>query len=124
MYSLPLICPYEIDTMAFAEEKLPRKLSAILLADVVGYSRLMGQDEGGTLKRLKNHQNKLIDPTVKAFHGRVVKLMGDGMLMEFPSVVEAVACAVVIQEKINHCNNSTLLFMMPWEISYRWNITR
>jgi adenylate cyclase len=67
----------------------------------------MGQDEGGTLKRLKNHQNKLIDPTVKAFHGRVVKLMGDGMLMEFPSVVEAVACAVVIQEKINHCNNST-----------------
>ncbi len=77
--------------MASAEEQLPRKLAAILQADVVGYSRLMGQDESGTLRRLKNHQKKLINPAIKAFHGRVVKLMGDGMLMEFPSVVTALS---------------------------------
>ncbi len=67
--------------MTSAEEQLPRKLTAILQVDVVGYSRLMGQDESGTLRRLRNHQNKLINPTIKAFHGRVVKLMGDGILI-------------------------------------------
>ena len=90
--------------MASADEHLPRKLDAILLADVVGYSRLMGQDETGTLTRLNHLHNELIDPTIKAFHGRIVKLMGDGMLVEFSSIVEAVACAVVIQEKIKNYN--------------------
>jgi TolB-like protein/class 3 adenylate cyclase/Tfp pilus assembly protein PilF len=93
--------------MASADEQLPRKLDAILLADVVGYSRLMGQDETGTLTRLKHLHNELIDPTIKAFHGRIVKLMGDGMLVEFSSIVEAVACAVVIQEKIKNHNRDT-----------------
>jgi class 3 adenylate cyclase len=80
------------------EDKPTRKLAAILLADVVSYSSMMGEDEEGTLARLKTLQKELISPTIKAFHGRIVKLMGDGTLVEFPSVVEAVSCAVIIQE--------------------------
>lgn len=64
----------------------------------MGYSRLMGEDEAGTLARLKAHQKDFIEPTINAFHGRIVKLMGDGALVEFPSVVEAVSCAVVVQD--------------------------
>ncbi|MDH3692325.1 MAG: adenylate/guanylate cyclase domain-containing protein, partial [Gammaproteobacteria bacterium] len=75
-------------------EHLPRKLAAILYADVVGYSRLMGADESGTLARLKVHRKELIDPTIASHHGRMVKLMGDGALVEFASVVDALACAV------------------------------
>ena len=84
--------------MTSVEDKPTRKLAAILLADVVSYSRMMGEDEEGTLARLKAHQKEFINPTIKAFHGRIVKLMGDGILVEFPSVVEAVSCAVEIQE--------------------------
>lgn len=76
---------------------MERRLAAILVADVVGYSRLMGQNEAGTLAALKAHREELIVPEVAEHHGRVVKLMGDGMLVEFPSVVEAVQCAVEIQ---------------------------
>jgi class 3 adenylate cyclase/Tfp pilus assembly protein PilF len=75
-----------------------RRLAAILAADVVGYSRLMGQDEPGTLERLKAHRQELIQPLVAAHRGRIVNLVGDSALCEFPSVVEAVACAVAVQE--------------------------
>lgn len=74
-----------------------RRLAAILVADVVGYSRLMGEDEGGTLAALKAHREELIEPQIASHHGRIVKLLGDGMLVEFPSVVEAMQCAVEVQ---------------------------
>ena len=74
-----------------------RRLAAILAADVVGYSRLMETAEAATLARLKAHRAQLIDPLLASHGGRLVKLMGDGALVEFPSVVEAVACAVDIQ---------------------------
>ncbi|WP_244571125.1 adenylate/guanylate cyclase domain-containing protein [Mesorhizobium carmichaelinearum] len=70
---------------------------AILAADVVGYSRLMGLDETGTLSRLKALRRELIEPSIEGYHGRIVKLMGDGALVAFESVVDAVACAVEIQ---------------------------
>jgi class 3 adenylate cyclase/tetratricopeptide (TPR) repeat protein len=82
-----------------AEERVKRRLTAILAADMVGYSRLMGADEAGTLAALKKHRAELIDPTVAAHDGRIVKLMGDGMLAEFASVVDAVQCAVVLQQE-------------------------
>jgi len=75
-----------------------RRLAAILAADVVGYSRLMGADETGTLARLKALRRELVQPQIAARKGRIVKLMGDGLLAEFPSVVEAVRCAAAIQE--------------------------
>ena len=76
---------------------MERRLAAILAADVVGYSRLMGGDEAGTLARFKDHRAGLIDPNIAEHHGRIVKVMGDGLLVEFASVVEAVGCAVEIQ---------------------------
>lgn len=79
---------------------MPRRLAAILAADVVGYSRLMGADEAGTLERLKSLRKELVQPRIIARSGRIVKLMGDGLLAEFPSVVEAVQCAVEIQEGV------------------------
>jgi adenylate cyclase len=81
-----------------------RRLAAILSADVVGYSRLMGEDEAGTLARLKVHRRELVDPAIERHHGRIVKLMGDGALVEFPSVVDAVACAVEIQRSMAERN--------------------
>jgi adenylate cyclase len=83
-----------------AEERLQRRLAAILSADVVGYSRLMGIDEAGTLSRLNALRRDLIDPTIAAHSGRIVKLMGDGALLEFASAVNAVACAVEIQRQL------------------------
>jgi adenylate cyclase len=74
-----------------------RRLSVILAADVVGYSRLMEQDEGGTLERLKAHRKEFVGPLIAEHRGRIVKLMGDGALCEFASVVDAVGCAVLIQ---------------------------
>lgn len=76
---------------------MERRLAAILAADVVGYSRLMGEDEAGTLERLKACRARLIDPAIAKYHGRIVKLMGDGALVEFASVVDAVQCAAAIQ---------------------------
>jgi TolB-like protein/class 3 adenylate cyclase len=76
---------------------LERRLAAILAADVVGYSRLMGEDEAGTLATLKAHRESFIDPTIAQHNGRLVKLMGDGGLVEFASAVDAVECAVVLQ---------------------------
>jgi adenylate cyclase len=80
-----------------AEERVNRKLAAILAADVVGYSRLMGADEEGTLAALKQHRQSVFDPAVAAHNGRVVKLIGDGTIVEFGSVVEAVHCALAVQ---------------------------
>jgi len=74
-----------------------RRLAAILAADVAGYSRLMGEDEEGTLERLKAHRRQLIDPKIKEHRGRIVKTTGDGLLAEFPSVVDAVRCAAEVQ---------------------------
>jgi TolB-like protein/class 3 adenylate cyclase len=78
-------------------EKIERRLAAILSADVVAYGRLMGADEEGTLARLRTHRSELIDPQFAAHNGRIVKLMGDGVLVEFASVVDAVRCAAEIQ---------------------------
>jgi adenylate cyclase len=70
-----------------------RKLAAILAADIAGYSRLMGADEEGTLRRLKTLRAELIDPAIAVHHGRIVKTTGDGLLVEFASVVDAMRCA-------------------------------
>ncbi len=79
------------------EARLNRKLAAILAADVVGYSRLMAADEAGTHAALKRHRETLFDPAVAAHNGRIVKLIGDGTIVEFGSVVDAVSCALAVQ---------------------------
>lgn len=84
-----------------------RRLATILAADVVGYSRLIGRDEEGTLARLKAHRVELVVPLVARHHGRIVKLMGDGILCEFQSVVEAVRCAVLVQQGIAQREHGT-----------------
>ncbi len=76
---------------------MERHLAAILAADVVGYSRLMEADEPGTIAALTAHREELIEPKIAEHHGRIVKLMGDGILVEFTSVVDAVQCAAEIQ---------------------------
>src|SRR5215510_9915986 len=76
---------------------MERRLAAILAADVVGYSRLMEQDEAGTFARLRAHRKELFEPEVAKHRGRIFKLMGDGLLAEFASVVDAVECAVAVQ---------------------------
>jgi adenylate cyclase len=78
-----------------------RRLAAILAADVAGYSRLMGADEEGTLERLKALRRELLDPKIAEHHGRIVKTTGDGMLVEFASVVDAVRCAVEVQQAMS-----------------------
>jgi len=83
-----------------AEDHTNRRLAAILAADVVGYSRMMGADEAGTLAALKRHRETLFDPCVAEHNGRVVKLIGDGTLVEFSSVVDAVKCALAIQRAV------------------------
>jgi adenylate cyclase len=88
-------------------DRVERRLTAILAADVVGYSRLMGQDETGTLARLRAHRRDLIDPKIADHRGRIVKTTGDGILIEFPSVVEAVACAVAVQRGMAERNAAT-----------------
>ena len=80
-----------------SKEGTERKLTTILAADVVGYSRLMAADEAGTLAELKSHRRELIEPKAAQYHGRTIKLMGDGTLMEFASVVDAVVFAVEVQ---------------------------
>jgi len=84
-----------------------RHLAAILAADVVGYSRLMGADEEGTHERLRAHLRELVDPKIKEHHGRTVKHTGDGMLAEFASVVDAVRCAAEIQRTMADRNAKT-----------------
>ena len=79
-------------------EGTQRRLAAIVSADVVGYSRLIGVDETGTLAAFRNHRSELIDPLVAEYGGRIVKTMGDGLLLEFPSVVAAVQCEIQVQK--------------------------
>jgi adenylate cyclase len=87
-----------------AEPGPERRLAAVVAADMVGYSRLMEVDEAGTLARLKTHRIELIDPAIAKNRGRIVKTIGDGMLMEFHSVVDAVACAAEIQRRMARRN--------------------
>jgi adenylate cyclase len=88
------------------DQRVERRLAAVLAADVAGYSRLMGADEVGTLQALKAHRRELIDPSIAAFKGRIVKTTGDGMLVEFPSAVDAVTCAIAVQAKMLERNAS------------------
>jgi len=81
-----------------------RRLAAILVADVAGYSRLMGADEEGTLERLKALRRELLDPKIAEHKGRIVKTTGDGLLVEFASVVDAVRCAVAVQQAMPERN--------------------
>ena len=83
---------------------MDRRLSAILATDVVGYSRMMGLDETGTLAALNAHRRELIDQKIAEHRGRIVKLIGDGMLIEFGSVLSAVACATEIQRAMPERN--------------------
>ncbi len=83
---------------------MERRLAAVLAADMAGYSRLMEVDEQGTLARLRTHRIELIDPAIAKNHGRIIKTTGDGMLVEFASVADAVRCAVEIQERMRRRN--------------------
>jgi TolB-like protein len=90
-----------------ATERVERRLTAILAADIAGYSRLVGADEEGTLARVRAHRRDLIDPEISEHRGRIVKTTGDGILIEFPSVVEAVSCAVAVQRGMVERNVGT-----------------
>ena len=87
-----------------SSERVERRLAAVLAADVAGYSRLMGRDEEGTLAELKSLRKTLLDPTIAAHRGRIVKTTGDGLLVEFASVVDAVRCAVEVQRAMPERN--------------------
>ena len=87
-----------------AEERAQRRLAAIVAADVVGYSRLVELDEGGTLATLKERRKQILDPLVREHNGRIVKTMGDGVLVEFASAVNAVTCAIDIQKGMATAN--------------------
>ena len=87
-----------------SSERVERKLAAIFAADVAGYSRLMGADEEGTLARLKAHRRELIDSKIAEYRGRIVKTTGDGLLVEFASVVDAASCAVELQQRMSERN--------------------
>jgi adenylate cyclase len=90
-------------------ERLERRLAAVLAADVAGYSRLMAADEAGTLETLKAHRREVVDPAIAEYRGRIVKTTGDGMLVEFASVVDAVTGAVALQREMAERNGNTAL---------------
>jgi adenylate cyclase len=98
---------------------MERRLAAILAADVVGYSRLIGADEEGTLATLKQHRGALLTPTIAGHNGRIVKTTGDGLLVEFASVIDALRCAIVIQQGMRARNADTPL---PQRIEFRIGI--
>src|SRR5262249_47526742 len=83
---------------------MERRLAAILASDVVGYSRLMQLDEAGTLAALAERRKEILEPLVVKYHARIVKVMGDGVLIEFASAVNAVACAVELQDGMKAAN--------------------
>ena len=87
-----------------AEERAQRRLAAILATDVVGYNRLIERDEAGTLMTIKERRKGILKPLVAAHHGRIVKVMGDGVLVEFASAVNAVQCAVELQNDMAKAN--------------------
>src|SRR5262249_53663438 len=97
------------------EEPVQRRLSAILCRDVVGYSRMVGVDEVGTVAALRQIWSEIFNPAVAARRGRVVKLMGDGALVEFGSVINAVECAVAIQRDLA-ARNSGAAFPVTFRI--------
>jgi hypothetical protein len=103
-----------------SEQRVQRQLSAILAADVAGYSRLIGIDEEGTLARLKELRRTLIDPKINEHRGRIVKTMGDGLLVQFASAVDAVRCAVDIQPK---WQSRTPKLTWTGELSSAWGST-
>jgi adenylate cyclase len=100
-----VVTPGTCYIVAMKRPAVERRLAAILAADMVGYSRLMEADETGTLARLKTHRLELIDPAIAKNNGRLIKTAGDGMLVEFPSVADAVACAAEIQRRMAARNN-------------------
>ncbi len=100
-----------------AREGIERRLTTIMSADVVGYSRLMAVDEAGTFAQLKTHRKELIEPKAVEHHGRVVKLTGDGTLMEFASVVDAVNFAVEVQQAMMERNAS-----VPEDLQIRYRV--
>ena len=87
-----------------AEQRVQRRLAAILAADVVGYSRMMREDESGTLAQLKTHRKEVFDPRVAEYNGRIVKTTGDGVLVEFTSAVDATECAIKVQRALARRN--------------------
>src|SRR5215475_6533882 len=87
-----------------AQEPVQRRLAAIMAADVVGYSRLLEQDEAGTLAALKARRREVLEPLLARHRGRIVKSMGDGVLVEFASAVSAVACAIGLQQRMAEAN--------------------
>ena len=89
-----------------AEQRVERRLAAILAGDVAGYSRLMGADEEGTLSRLNAHRREFLEPKIADYRGRIVKRTGDGVLIEFASAVDATRCAVEIQQGMTARNAS------------------
>jgi adenylate cyclase len=95
-----------VGSAALIGERVERRLAAILAADVAGYSRLIGADEEGTLARLKTHRSELIDPKIAERRGRIVKTTGDGILVEFASVVDALRCAMEVQAAMAERNAS------------------
>ena len=86
-------------------ERTQRRLAAIVATDVVGYSLLMGVDETGTLAALRSHRVELVDPAIDEYGVRIVKIMGDGLLLEFPSVIDAVNCAIHVQKGMSERNS-------------------
>src|SRR5882724_11830910 len=98
---------------------MERRLAAILAADVVGYSRLMQADEAGTLAALKSHRSAILNPLVHRHRGRIVKVMGDGVLIAFASAVKAVECAVELQTAVAAANEA---IAEAWRIVLRVGI--
>jgi len=89
-----------LERVAMGVDHAERRLVAILAVDIVGYSRLIEADEAGTLAAMKALRSEVIEPLLAEYHGRIVKLMGDGAIVEFASVVDAVVCAVALQRGI------------------------
>src|SRR4051812_43672696 len=87
--------------LAMPSPRVERRLAAVLAADVVGYSRLMERDEHDTFERLKRHRSEVVEPLIAEHRGRIVKFTGDGVLCEFQSIVDAVACAVQLQARMS-----------------------
>jgi adenylate cyclase len=105
-----------------ATERVERRLAAILAADVAGYSRLVGLDEEGTLERLKALRRELLDPKIAEHHGRTVKTTGDGLLVEFASVVDALRFAVAVQQAMPE-RNTGVAAVNPIELRIGINLS-
>src|SRR4051812_6901681 len=97
-----------------AEQRAHRRLAAIVAADVVGYSRLIDLDEQGTLAALNERRKGILEPLVREHHSRIVKLMGDGVLVEFASAVNAVSCAVEFNRRIAEANQDFATWRNSW----------